>query len=321
MNIPSLEILQPGPLTTVQDRGRLGYQHLGVPVSGAVDLCAMRMGNILMGNDPYAACLEITMGKFEARFLQDTVFALTGANKIAFLNKIPLPWWKALRARKGDMLQIAQAALGLRDYLALRGGIDVPQVMGSRSTYIKGRFGGYEGRPLRTGDRLHTGPPKGHYSGRYPKHLIPPYSSQIELRVVMGPQHSAFCEGGLDAFATGTFTVTDRTDRMGCRLSGPYIQHQDKADIISDGLAMGSIQVPGNGQPLILLADRPTTGGYAKIATIAAVDIPLIAQALPGAKVKFKAVTLYEAREFYFHKEFAIRRFQTGEDSWAPWES
>lgn len=313
MNTPALEILQPGPLSSIQDRGRLGHQHLGVPVSGAVDPDALRIGNILVGNDPFAACVEITLGKFQARFLHDTVFALTGPNTHhALLNHTPIPTWRALTARKGQILRLTQPLQGLRDYLLLRGGVQVPLVMGSSSTYLRGKFGGHEGRALRAGDVLYTGQARGHYSGHYPQHLIPRYSPNPELRVVLGPQDDAFSQISLHTFANSPYLVTDRTDRTGCRLSGPPILHEAKADIISDGLALGAIQVPGNGQPLILLADRPTTGGYAKIATVVSVDIPLIAQAMPGSKVKFKIISLYEARELYLHREFAVRRFAAG---------
>ncbi len=315
MNTPSLEILEPGPLATVQDRGRLGHQHLGVPVSGAMDLHAFRMGNMLVGNSPFEACLEITQGRFQARFLRDTTFAVTGSSPHAFLNRTPIPTWRALKARKGQYIRVMQSDHGFRDYLVLSGGIQVPLVLGSRSTYLRGKFGGFEGRALKTGDVLHTGPEaREPLPAVYPKQLIPPYSSNPQLRVVLGPQDSAFSQGGLEAFIGGTFTVTDRADRMGCRLSGSPIQHERTADIISDGLAMGAIQIPGNGQPLILLADRPTTGGYAKIANVISVDIPLIAQTLPGGRITFKVVSFYEAREIYLHKEFAIRRFMAGDE-------
>ncbi len=315
MNIPSLEIIEPGPLATVQDRGRPGYQHLGVPVSGAADLYALRIGNLLVGNDPFDASLEITLGRFRAQFLRDTTFAVTGSNSSVFLNRTPIPTWRALKARRGQTIQLLQTELGFRHYLVLGGGIRVPLVLNSRSTYLRGKFGGFEGRALKAGDVLHTGPEATEpLPARYPRHLIPPYSPNPQLRVILGPQDSAFSQRGIETFITSAFSLTDRADRMGCRLAGPPIEHQRAPDILSDGVAMGAIQVPGNGQPLILLADRPTTGGYAKIANVIAADIPLIAQALPGARITFKVISFHDAREIYLHKEFAIRRFLAGDE-------
>lgn len=309
MNTPTIEIIRPGPLATIQDRGRLGYQHMGVPVSGAMDLCAMRIGNALVGNDQYEACIEVTFGGLEAVFLKKTLFAVTGPNEKATLNDFTIPSWTAMYAAKGDRLILERSATGGRDYLFLEGGVDVPVVLGSKSTYLRGRFGGMNGRPLRKGDILHTGKPGGKIVRNHPWSLIPPYSQQLILRVVLGPQDDCITEEGLNAFTSGIYRLTDRADRMGCALKGPRITHQKGPDIISDGIALGAVQVPGSGQPMILLADRPTTGGYVKIATVISQDISLIAQAAPGAEVRFSPIPLLKAREIYLKKEYALRRF------------
>lgn len=303
MSSKVIRIREPGLLATVQDRGRYGYQEMGVPVSGAMDQWALRLGNLLVGNGEYAACIEITMGGFAAEFLGDTVCTVAGLNESARLNDEPVPYWQPVTVARGDVLALDRGTRGARDYLFIAGGIDVPLVLGSRSTHLRGRFGGLDGRALRPGDELAAGHPSGRIVERFPQDFLPRYTDGPVLRVVLGPQDDRFTEAGLSTFLSGTYEVTARADRMGYRLEGLTIHHREGADIISDGIPLGAVQVPGDGQPMILLADRPTTGGYAKIATVISVDVPLIAQALPGAHVRFQAISLPEARELSLRRE------------------
>lgn len=310
MSSKVIRIREPGPLAAVQDRGRYGHQEMGVPVSGAMDGWAFRLGNLLVGNGEDAACIEITLGSFAAEFLADTVCAVAGANESARLNNEPVPSWKPLAVARGDVLALDRGTRGARDYLFIAGGIDVPLVLGSRSTYLRGRFGGLEGRALRPGDELAAGRPSGRLVvERFPQEFLPRYTESPVLRVVLGPQDDRFTAAGLATFLSGTYEVTARADRMGYRLEGPAVRHRKGADVISDGIPLGAVQVPGDGQPVVLLADRPTAGGYAKIATIISVDVSLIAQALPGTRVRFQAISLEEAREIALRRDYALRRF------------
>lgn len=278
-----------------------------MPVSGAMDQAAYRLGNLLAGNAGTEASLEIIVGGFTGLFLIDTCFAVTGAEREARLNNRTIATWTAHQASKGDVLSLAFGRKGARWYVAVAGGLDVPPVMGSRSTYLRGGFGGLEGRALQKGDVLESGPPMGPgIFSPLPAELIPNYSHESLLRVILGPQDNEITEQGLATFLRAEYNVTQRSDRMGCLLAGPPIEHKKGPDIISDATAFGSIQVPGSGQPIILMADRQTMGGYVKVATVASIDLPLIAQTLPGNRVRFKAIGIEEAQELYIKKEKQI---------------
>ena len=296
----AFEILRAGPLTTVQDRGRVGCQKFGVTVSGAMDEVALRVGNILVGNAQNAAALEISFLGPEIRFRADVSLALTGAEVAAELDGQPVPWYQAFLARAGQTLDIRHCTRGMRAYLAAGGGIDVPVRLGSRSTSLAAGFGGTEGRPLCDGDVLSVGPIIGspaRWAGRtVPGTWRPTFASPQTIRVVLGPQDDAFTEAGRRTFLEASYEVTPSSDRMGCRLEGPAIEHTGAADIISDWIPLGGIQVPGNGKPIILLADRQTTGGYTKIATVIGPDIPKLAQVRPGDHVRFQALATAEAQ-------------------------
>lgn len=311
MNPPTLlHLIEPGLLTTVQDRGRYGYQRYGVPVSGAMDEFALRMANVLVGNDQGAAALEITVQGPTIEFLAPTWIAITGADLSATLDERTVSLWESVPVHAGSVLAFGDPRDGMRAYLAVRGGIDVPIVMGSRSTYLKGRFGGLQGRALRKGDRLSTllldrsdFVPK-----RLPKNYTAPlYGGSHRLRVITGPQQDAFDRGALSAFLGSRYKVSSQSDRMGYALDGPKIEHRDGADIISDGNPPGAIQVPGDGMPRILLADRGTTGGYTKIATVITSDLSKLAQALPAHAIAFRQVSLQEAQDALREREALIR--------------
>jgi biotin-dependent carboxylase-like uncharacterized protein len=296
--MPTFFAIDPGLLTTVQDLGRFGAQRLGIPISGAMDRPSLILANRLVGNDPGAAGLEASLRGPDLHVIEETCVAITGATAMPRLNGRPLPMWTAIRVRRGDRLSMGAAERGCRLYLGVAGGIDVPIVLGSRSTYLSGRLGGLEGRALKKGDLLFTGSPRLPLEIFAGQRVDPPkavVSGEITLRVVLGPQDDSFTPAGLQTFLNAPYQVTRIADRMGYRLSGPRIEHARGHDIISDATQPGSIQVAGDGQPIILLADRPTTGGYPKIATVLTVDCPLVAQARPGAWIRFQSVTVLEA--------------------------
>ena len=298
MSQPSLEIVKPGLFTTVQDLGRPGYQRFGVPVSGAMDRFALRAANALAGNDVGAAALEMTVIGPSITFLVDTWAALAGGDLAPRLNDVPLKTWRAFKVSAGSQLTFHGMQDGMRAYLAIAGGIDVPKVMGSRSTYAPSGFGGFEGRALVEGDVLAAFAPDGEYRARFmpADHTLPPYGDTHALRVILGPQHESFTPKSTEALLSSTFEISLDSDRMGYVLDGPALQHVAGAGIVSDGNPLGAIQVPGDGSPTILLADRGTTGGYARIATVIGVDVDRMAQAVPGNIVTFSTIDIEEAQ-------------------------
>ena len=288
-------------MSTVQDLGRTGYQRFGVSVSGAADRYALRLGNLLVGNDQRAASLEVTLGATVFEFSRATTFAVTGADLNPSLNGYTIPMWQTISAADGDRLALVAPATtgsGLRAYVNVSGGIDTPPVLGSRSTHISGGLGGLDGGTLKSDDVIPVGPvinpiPLGR---RIPEDLLPMYGTKITARVVIGPQDDHFDAEALDTFFSATYTVTNQSDRMGCRLDGPEIPALDNShDIVSDGVVTGAIQIPGDAKPIIMLTDHQTTGGYAKIGVIASVDLILIAQAAPGSSVRFERITVDES--------------------------
>jgi len=293
-----IKIVDPGMKAFVEDLGRYGYQRYGVSVSGVVDEFASRVANFLVGNPPDAAVIEITLKGISLEFSGDAVFAMTGSPCAYTLNGKPLELWQSHSAKAGDLLAGDFTTEGLRNYLAVAGGMDVPVIMGSHSTNLRGRFGGFEGRELRKGDSLKTGivtaaPPLRALKAEH----IPRYTMEIDVRVIPGPQDAAVTEAGMKTFLSSPYKVSFDSDRMGIRLAGEKIEHVMAADIISDGIAFGSVQVPGDGQPIIMLAERQTTGGYCKIATAITADRSRLAQARPKCVIRFHKVSLEESLE------------------------
>lgn len=298
------EVLDPGMLTTVQDRGRYGYQRYGVPVSGAMDSFALRAANRLVANPDTAAALEMTLLGPRLRVLAATTIALAGADLGAVIDGQPLPLWESVSVHEGAALWFQGPRDGIRGYLAVAGGIDVPIILGSRSTYLRSRLGGLEGRALVSGDVLEgvqTAAPGGHRT--FPADQRPAYGHDHPLRVVLGPQDDRFTSEGLLTFFCSTYQVTPQSDRMGCRLTGPPIEHRAGPDIVSDGSPLGAVQVAGDGMPIVLMADRGTAGGYTKIATVISADVARLAQATPGDRVHFQPVTVEEAHEILRERE------------------
>ena len=310
-----LEVIDGGMFATVQDLGRYGYQRYGVPVSGAMDPFALRVANLLAGNQDGDAGLEVTLAGARMRFLANTVVAVTGADLGPLLDTRPLPMWRPVGVPQGGTLSFAKVREGVRSYLAVAGGIDVPLVLGSRSTYTRSKLGGLEGRALAAGDKLPTSwdkPAVRVEGSALPPEYIPTYGHDLVLRVVKGPQDDAFTEDGIRTFLSSTYTVTPTSDRIGCRLEGKAIAHERSADIISDGNALGAVQVTGDGLPIILTADRGCTGGYTKIATVISADMPSLAQAAPGDRIIFEAVDVEKAHQVLKDQESTLRQIRNG---------
>jgi antagonist of KipI len=290
-----LLIHEPGPLTTVQDLGRPGYLRVGIPASGPVDADAFVLGNRLIGNRDGAAGLECTLMGPRVEFTDARTIAITGAEMTVTLNGGEAPRWQALSVNAGDVLKLGSAKSGVRAYLALSGGVETPPTLGSRSTYVRGRLGGLAGRALKKGDRLPLGAGPAARPGRMHAGAIPEYAGEPEIRVVLGPQDDRFTAGGIAAFLEGPYEMLPQSDRMGARLRGPFIEHTRGHDIVSDGIALGGIQVVGDGQPIVLLVDRQSTGGYTKIATVCSFDIGRIGQTKPGQRLRFRALSVVDA--------------------------
>ncbi len=286
-----LEVLEPGLLTTVQDGGRRGWARYGIPPSGPLDPAAFAAANALVGNPPDAAGLEITLLGPTLRFWRAAIVAVCGADFALTVGRRPVPTWHALYIRAGEVLTFGERRRGARAYLAIAGGLALPPFLGSQATYLPGGFGGLDGRALRAGDRLPWHPPiplPYARAGRvWPPQHRPPYSAAPTLRVILGPQDDYFTPEGIETFRSAAYTLTATSDRMGTRLHGPPIAHRAATDIISDGVIWGSIQVPPDGQPIVMLADHQTTGGYPKIAAVIQADLPLLAQSLPGDAIRF----------------------------------
>ncbi|MGH7324869.1 MAG: 5-oxoprolinase subunit PxpB, partial [Candidatus Rokuibacteriota bacterium] len=292
---PTIRIIEPGAQTTVQDLGRVGQLRYGIPPSGPMDRRSFILANRLVGNADGAAGLECTVvgPRFEAQTA--CTVAVTGASMPITVNGQAAPAWTTLPLAAGDVVKLGAARAGVRAYVAFAGGIDVPEVLGSRATYLRGRLGGLEGRPLRRDDVLRLFPAPPPPGRQVPAAAVVDLAAEPEIRVVLGPQADRFTEAGIRTFLTSAWEMLPQADRMGARLRGPRIAHTDGHDIISDGIALGSIQVPGDGQPIALLVDRQSTGGYTKVATVASVDIGRLGQVKPGQRLRFRAITLAEA--------------------------
>lgn len=294
-----IRVLKGGLLTTVQDLGRYGYQSQGINVGGAMDVRSMKIANLLLDNPENEAVLEFTLIGPVLQFTSDAIISITGGDFQPRLNDEAVPMYTALYVYKGDILHLGSAISGSRGYIAFSSYLRIPAVMGSRSTNIKSGIGGFKGRNLQNGD----------YIGfRIRRRYLPFFlsrklkidefdDSSITLRVVMGPQDNMFTEQGIMDFLNEEYTVSNEFDRMGCRLEGPYIASKKGSDIISDGIARGAIQVPSHGKPIILLSDRQTTGGYAKIACVATVDLTKLAQCKTDDKIRFKAISVERAQK------------------------
>jgi antagonist of KipI len=317
------ETMKPGLFTLIQDEGRWGYQAYGMPVAGAMDRYAYRVANILAGNRRGAAALEMTMQGGTFKFAKKCLVSVGGADMQARVNGREVPSWSAFYVPAGGVLSFDAVLTGCRTYLAVHGGFEAPRVLGSRSTYTRANVGGMDGRPLKEGDLLSTGRDVSAavVPLRLPEQFVPRHDQEITLRVILGPQDDMFTSGGVGTLLASQYTISHEADRMGYRLEGPKIEHVDKADIISDALPLGAVQVPAHGMPIVMMADRQTTGGYAKIATVIGPDLSLLAQGKPGDTVRFSLCADEEAVEALRREEQCyeeIQAFLASRQSSAP---
>lgn len=311
-----LKVIKPGLATSVQDLGRTGYQQYGVVVAGAMDSFALQVGNLLVGNPRGEAGLEIVIMGPKLQIMENTVLAICGADLSPELDGFAVSMWKSFAVKKGQILTFGQPKNGGSAYITVAGGIKTPDVMGSKSTYTKAQIGGLNGHYLQKEDTLVSGEshlPFERISGRGMAGIpVPDYNARRTVRVVLGPDQEKFTEAAITQFLGSTYKVTSQSDRMGYRLEGPALKHINKADILSDAILPGTIQVPSNGQPIVLLADRQTTGGYTRIATVITVDLPFVAQKLTGSELQFEAIQIEEAQRLYIERELLLRKLQVG---------
>jgi len=298
-----------GLLTTIQDMGRVGYQQYGISSAGAMDKYALQLANILVDNDRNEACIEITIFGPEILFDFNGIVAITGGDLSPTINGHYVGMYKTLYVNSGDRLMFSSAKKGTRAYLAVHGGFNVENVMGSKSTYLRGEFGGYKGRRIQAGDRIPV-----NVENRFedlgvriiPKSMRPINKKNCSVRVILGPEDERFTQKGLRTFLKSEYIISNESDRMGYRLQGKKIGHKKGADIISGGITMGAIQVPGHGHPIIMMADHQTTGGYTKIANVITVDLTYLAQMKPGGIIKFEVVSIEEAHRLLRERENKI---------------
>lgn len=325
----SIRVEQPGMLTTVQDLGRIGHQRNGVPVGGAMDRLAHRVANLLVGNDETAASLEITLLGPSLAFDTDTLIAVGGADLGARAGDVELPPWRPAWVPAGARLGFSGSRAGCRAYLAVGGGIDIPMVLGSRGTFVRGGFGGVKGRALQRGDVLAVGIPgalsqriaaavKGTAAGVSLAHwsaspsLRPTYSASAVVHLLSDAHMPLLAERAREQLFGAEFRIASQSDRMGFRLDGPTLELSQPIELLSEGVAWGTVQLPPGGAPIILMADRQTTGGYPRIACVATVDLPLVAQLRPGDRLRFQPISLREAQAMYLAREQDLAQARVG---------
>ncbi|MBW6466110.1 MAG: biotin-dependent carboxyltransferase family protein [Brevefilum sp.] len=314
----TLYIQEAALMMTVQDGGRFGYQRYGMPESGPMDGWAFQAANRLVGNDPGAACVEVGFSSAEISLERRCLLALCGAGYSLSVNGRPLPLWMSFLGKPGDHIRMDKIPGGNWAYLAAAGGIQSEVWMGSRSAYPAAGLG----RKLAQGDRLPLGEPcaqTGRFSGRsFPTAALPPYSLEPVIRVIPGPHLAWFTSESWDSYCQGAYFVSTQSDRMGYRLTGPTLAHHTGADLVSQGMVQGEIQVPGDGQPIVMMPDHPTTGGYACIATVIKADLPRLAQVEPGrGSVRFKPVNLDAAHAAWVEvNEKITSAIPFEEDAW-----
>ncbi|WP_145946302.1 biotin-dependent carboxyltransferase family protein [Paenibacillus sp. Y412MC10] len=332
----SITVIKPGLMATIQDLGRSGYGKYGIIVSGPMDRFAHRTANWLVGNDEGDALIEVTWSGMSVRMEREMWVALTGGDFSPQMDGVPVPMWRPVFVRKGSTLTFTGPRAGCRTYLAVAGGIDVPEILGSRSTYIRAGIGGMKGRALKAGDIIPIGTGNGrlrHPSSKgtqpfdavrwaVPASERPAYSEHPYVRIVRGPQFGDFDDVSRRALLDHDFRVTPQSDRMGYRLEGPRLQLHRPQEYTSEGVTMGTVQVPSDGHPIILMADRQTLGGYPKIAQVAGVDLPVVAQTPPGSTLRFREISQTEAEQLWMDQGIRLKRLarmialKLKEDGW-----
>lgn len=323
----SLMMLKSGLLTTVQDTGRYGYQKDGIVVGGAMDTVALRIGNLLAGNPEKAAALEITLSGPRIQFTEDHLIALTGADLSATINGVPFKMWRPAFVKKGSILAFGTPEAGCRSYLTVSGGIEVPKILGSYATYVRAGFGGFKGRALKDGDVIPVTTCVSKYSDfrqhladsmhlleqvqvswSIAPHLYPHYIPAPAIKALKGPEYDLFTEESRTYLWENEFIISPQSDRMGYRLQGSSLNLKEPADMLSGAVTFGTIQVPPEGNPIVLMADHQTTGGYPRIAQVITADLPLLAQLVPGSRLRFEEVALEQAQRLYIHQEQLLEK-------------
>jgi len=324
-----VRVITPGMLTTIQDLGRWGWQGRGVPVAGPMDPRSHRLANTLAGNETDAAAIEMTIVGPEVEFDDERIAAVSGADFEMTVDNRAMPVNSPFVVSAGSVLRFGSHRRGARAYLAIAGGIAVPPVLNSRSTHLPSAMGGFEGRPLRAGDRLPLGkrgresfsgvltarnrPESGVFSSA--KMTPVPFflpDGHASVRILPGPQLDRFASGALDVLQSAPFVVDAASNRMGYRLRGPILRHAVDGEMLSDAATLGALQVPAAGQPILLMADRQTTGGYPSIATVISADIGLVGQLAPGDSISFVVSTVREAMAALVAQEQALMAFESG---------
>lgn len=325
----SAQIVSGGLLTTVQDLGRPRTQRQAVPVCGAMDTMGLRLANIVVGNEDGAAALEATLIGPALRFDGLALIAVGGADLSATVDSAPLARWRPALVPAGSVLRFGRPEAGCRAYVAIAGGIDVPPVFESRSTYVRAAFGGLAGRALRDGDRitfgepsalarkiaasLHSETPGPSFASWYAgATLRPRYASEPTVRLIPGAHTESLDTTSRTALFSERFRVSASSDRMGYRLEGLPLKLRERVEILSEGVTFGTMQLPPGGAPIVLMADGQTTGGYPRIGEVASVDLPLVAQLKPGDHVRFAAISLDDAQRLYLEREFEVEQMRVG---------
>lgn len=325
----SLRILKPGLLTTLQDAGRYGYQQSGMVVGGAMDAVALRLANLLVGNREHEAALEVTLQGPEILFEHNSLIAISGADLSPRINGRAVGMWRPVYIKEGCTLSFGDSVVGCRAYLAISGGLDVPVVMGSTATYLRGGMGGWQGRALQAGDVIlcHEASEKAlsimdrlkaKSSGKgwvqanwMPNPQLHAWEGTAPvIRAIRGPEYPLFSTDSQQRFWEAEFQITAQSDRMGYRLEGGKLALKQPVSLLSTAVTFGTVQVPAEGNPIVLMADRQTTGGYPVIAQVATVDLPKLAQVPPGKQVKFTEISLEEAQQLYIQQEQDIIKFK-----------
>ncbi|WP_226667962.1 biotin-dependent carboxyltransferase family protein [Metabacillus litoralis] len=329
----TIEVLEPGLSTTVQDLGRYGFQEYGVVVSGVMDEYAAKIANALVGNNDDDPLLEITLIGPTLVFKSEAIISICGADLSAKIDGVDITLWRPVYIKPGSVLTFGRPIEGCRCYLAVAGGYDVPIVMNSSSTYSRGAIGGYHGRPLKKDDLLKIN----EFSSENNKILLRylselscsksgftsvswTVSSQIKeiyrrksvIRFMKGPQYFDFTKKSLENFETIPFQVKTNSDRMGYRLQSTKLEYNQKKDLLSEAVTKGTIQVPHDGQPIILMADCQTIGGYPKIGYVATVDLPILSQVIPGEKISFEEISLGDAQKLLINREKLVKQLKIG---------
>lgn len=307
-----IEVLKPGLFSTIQDIGRTGYVEFGMPTAGVMDEDAFRLANWLVGNDLNSAVLEITLNGPKLVFHCKTFIAITGAKMNPRINGIPVSMYETINIERGDLLEFGELITGCRTYISVSGGITTKKKLGSRATYTYAEIGGIDGTVLKKGNKIPISEVFKCELKKVPDNFQLKYASLLTIRVIAGPEEDKFEKKALEKFYKTEFIISNQSNRMGYKLSGKEIKLKKTFEMLSSGIVNGTIQIPQDGNPIILLADGQTTGGYPRIANIISVDIPFLGQQKPGDKIRFKKIGVNEAQSLLSNKENSYSKLFSG---------